>query len=114
MLFDKSTFKVTAGKRVKIIFDNNDSMPHNIIIGKPGSLERLGAAADAMLSDRSAVEKGYVPSSPDIIASMGLLFPGQKEVMNFTAPKSPGDYVYVCTFPGHWRIMKGIMKVDPN
>ena len=113
MLFDKSTFKVTAGKRVKIIFDNNDSMPHNIIIGKPGSLEKLGAAADAMLSDRSAVEKGYVPSSPDIIASMGLLFPGQKEVMNFTAPKSPGDYVYVCTFPGHWRIMKGIMKVDP-
>ena len=111
MLFDKSIFEVNAGKRVKIVFDNNDSMPHNIIIGKPGSLEKLGVAADAMLTERSAVERGYVPSSPDIIASMGILFPGQKEVLNFTAPKVPGEYVYLCTFPGHWRIMKGIMKV---
>ncbi len=71
-------------------------------IGKPRSLEKLGAAAaaDKMLTDRAALERGHVPSTPNIIASMGLLFPGQKEVLNFTAPKDPGEYVYVCTFPG--------------
>ena len=69
-------------------------------IGNPGSLERLGAAADKMLTDRAALERGYVPSTPNIIASMGLLFPGQKEVLNFTAPKDPSEYVYCMHFSG--------------
>ncbi|HAT18670.1 MAG TPA: hypothetical protein DCS85_00790, partial [Verrucomicrobiales bacterium] len=43
MLFDRKEFTVPAGKRVKIVFENTDSMPHNIVIGKPGSLERMGA-----------------------------------------------------------------------
>ncbi len=30
----------------------------------------------------------------------------------FTAPKEPGEYPYVCTFPGHWRLMKGVMTVE--
>jgi azurin len=111
MLFDKTTLKVTAGKRIKLVFDNNDSMPHNLIIGRPGSLERLGQAADRMLTDPNAVKRGYVPDTPDVIASLGLLFPGQKEVLSFTAPKEPGQYDYVCTFPGHWRLMKGVMTV---
>ena len=111
MIFDKTSLKVTAGKRIKLVFDNNDSMPHNFIIGRPGSLERLGQAADRMLTDPNAVKRGYVPDTPDVIASLGLLFPGQKEVLNFTAPKEPGQYDYVCTFPGHWRLMKGVLTV---
>ena len=31
--------------------------------------------------------------------------------LDFVAPKEPGDYGYVCTFPGHWRLMQGVMKV---
>jgi uncharacterized protein len=27
------------------------------------------------------------------------------------APKQAGDYPYICTFPGHWRVMQGMMKV---
>ena len=92
-------------------FDNNDSVPHNLIIGLPGSLERLGQAADRLLIDPNAVKRGYVPDTPDVIASLGLLFPGQKEVLSFTAPKEPGKYDYVCTFPGHWRLMKGVLTV---
>jgi azurin len=26
-------------------------------------------------------------------------------------PDQAGDYPFVCTFPGHWRLMTGIMKV---
>ena len=29
----------------------------------------------------------------------------------FTAPSKPGDYDYVCTFPGHAMLMKGILRV---
>jgi hypothetical protein len=30
------------------------------------------------------------------------------------ALKSPGEYPYVCTFPGHWRLMKGSSKGSAN
>jgi azurin len=31
--------------------------------------------------------------------------------MSFTAPIAKGDYPYVCTFPGHHILMRGVMKV---
>ncbi len=111
MLFDKPKFTVSAGRRIKLVFENTDTMPHNIVIGRPGSLERMGAAADKMLKDPKAMDRGYVPVIPEVIASMGMVFPGQTEVLDFTAPKVPGDYDFVCTFPGHWRLMKGVMTV---
>ncbi|NIP98701.1 MAG: hypothetical protein GWO24_36950 [Akkermansiaceae bacterium] len=111
MLFDKTEFTVPAGRRVKIVFKNNDSMPHNIVVGRPGSYERIGTAADRMLTDPRAMDRAYVPALSEVIASSGLVFPGQTEVLDFTAPKEPGKYPYLCTFPGHWRLMKGVMTV---
>jgi uncharacterized protein len=31
--------------------------------------------------------------------------------LTFKVPEIVGDYPYVCTFPGHWSIMNGVMKV---
>ena len=36
---------------------------------------------------------------------------GQVE-QEFTAPEQPGRYPFLCTFPGHWRVMKGVLIVD--
>ena len=33
------------------------------------------------------------------------------ETIEFTAPAEPGDYPYICTFPGHWRLMNGVLHV---
>ena len=27
------------------------------------------------------------------------------------APDAPDDYPYVCTFPGHWQAMRGVLTV---
>jgi len=89
-----------------------DSVPHNLVIGRPGSLARMGAEADRMLKDPKAMDRGYVPTIPEVIASMGMVFPGQTEGLDFTALKEPGDYDFVCTFPGHWRLIKGVMTVE--
>jgi azurin len=35
----------------------------------------------------------------------------RSHTLRFFAPDEPGDYPYICTFPGHWRVMKGVMKV---
>jgi uncharacterized protein len=29
-----------------------------------------------------------------------------------TAPATPGEYPYVCTFPGHFLLMNGVLVVE--
>jgi len=41
-----------------------------------------------------------------------LVDPEGSESLVFTAPTEPGQYPYICTVPGHWRIMNGIMTVE--
>lgn len=111
MKFDKKEFTVPAGKTIIIILENPDAMQHNLVIGKPKSLQIIGNAANKMITQKDAVEKNYVPAIPQIIASTPLVNPGETYRLKFTAPTQVGDYPFVCTFPGHWSIMNGIMKV---
>ena len=109
--FDLKEFTVQAGKPVEIVFENPDAMQHNLVIGKPKSLEIIGAAADKMITARDGAERNYVPSIPQVITATALVNPDQTVRLEFKAPDTPGDYPYVCTFPGHWRLMNGVMKV---
>lgn len=111
MKYDQTELVVQAGKPVEIIFQNNDLMQHNLLILAPGSLERVGAAADKMALEQDGQEKQYIPSMPEVLHASGLLDPGKTFILRFTAPEEPGDYPFVCTFPGHWRTMNGVLKV---
>ena len=86
-------------------------MQHNVVIGKPKTMEIIGAAADKLITAKDGAEKNYVPDIPQIIASTPLINPDQTYRLKFIAPATLGDYPYVCTFPGHWRLMNGVMKV---
>ena len=113
MLFDLEEFTVRAGGPVEITFENIDVMPHNVVVTRPGALEEVGRAADAEAERNPATAEasGYVPKTPLVLFKTGLIQPGGTEVLSFTAPKSPGLYPFVCTFPGHWILMKGTMRV---
>jgi azurin len=39
------------------------------------------------------------------------LGPGEVEVIKFKAPAKPGIHQFVCTFPGHYAMMRGVMVV---
>jgi azurin len=60
-------------------------------------------------------EKGFavqwLPQDDRIIASSKLLDFNQKQILEFTAPDKPGKYEFVCTFPGHHILMRGVMIV---
>ncbi|MEM7396800.1 MAG: carbohydrate binding domain-containing protein, partial [Verrucomicrobiota bacterium] len=62
--FDRTEFSVTAGSEIKLIFTNPDHMLHNLIIGAPGSLEKIGLSALKMAAEPDAEEKHYVPDIP--------------------------------------------------
>ena len=111
MRYNQKEFTVTAGKQVELVLENTDAMQHNLVIGKPKSMDIIGAAADKMITAKDGAEKNYVPAIPQIIIATPLINPDQTYRLKFTAPATPGDYPFVCTFPGHWRIMNGVMKV---
>lgn len=111
MAFDKEILTVVAGKSVSLIFENNDQMSHNIVIVKPGSEEKVGTAADGMAGLPDGYEKNFIPQMSEVLFSTPLVSADQTFQLNFTAPNKPGDYPFICTFPGHWRVMKGVIKV---
>jgi len=111
MMFDKDVLTVTAGKTVSLVFENDDQMAHNIVIVKPGSEEKVGTAADGMAGLPDGYERHFIPSLPEVLYYTPLVSAGQTYQLEFTAPEKPGDYPFVCTFPGHWRIMKGTLHV---
>ncbi|SMD42891.1 putative membrane-bound dehydrogenase domain-containing protein [Aquiflexum balticum DSM 16537] len=112
MKYNVASFKVKAGQPVIIDFENKDFMQHNLLIGKIGSLEKIGKAADEMARDPKGIEKNYIPEIPEIIVSSKLVDPDNMESIMFIAPSQPGEYPFICTVPGHWRIMNGIMIVE--
>ncbi len=111
MKFDLSSFTVTAGSKVELVFENNDFMQHNLLILKRGTAERVGAAADRMAMDPKSADKDYIPDMPEVLFHVPIVDPDDFYKLRFTVPDEPGDYPYICTFPGHWQIMQGVMKV---
>lgn len=112
MKFDQDTFNVKAGDKIILEIDNLDGMQHNLLIAKPGTLDKVGAAADAMLRDPKASEKFYIPEIPEVLFATKMIGPQELYTLTFTAPTKPGNYPFACTFPGHWRMMNGIMVVE--
>ena len=109
MKYDTPNFSVKAGKKVKLIFVNPDFMPHNIVLVNPGKADSV--AMEAMKLGATGFDVGFVPKSDDVIWASKLIDHGAEQIIEFNAPANPGDYPYVCTFPGHHIIMRGNLKV---
>lgn len=113
-LYDVKEFTVKPGQKVKLTFINpvGSIQPHNILIVKPEKMQVVGMASMAGIADPTFLtEKQAIPDSEDILFHSKLLQAGEEDVMEFTAPEEAGDYPYLCTYPGHWAIMNGVMKV---
>ncbi|MEO5997366.1 MAG: PVC-type heme-binding CxxCH protein [Chitinophagaceae bacterium] len=111
MLFDKSSFTVPAGKLVSLVFKNSDDMAHNVVITKPGNIEKVGKAAEAMAMLKDGYEKNFVPKIAEVLFATPLVSGGKNFTLDFKAPDKLGEYPFICSFPGHWQTMKGVMKV---
>lgn len=111
MKYDQQLITVKAGITIQFVFQNTDFMQHNFLLVKPGAKEKVGAAADKLAQDPNGVKMQYVPKMPEVLLSTPLVNPGGKFTATFKIPATPGDYPYICTFPGHWRIMNGILRV---
>ncbi|GAB5518248.1 MAG: hypothetical protein RhofKO_04990 [Rhodothermales bacterium] len=107
--FDVEEIQVAPGATVRLTFNNNDDMQHNLLIVEDGTADDIGQAAIAM--GLQAEANAYVPDDPRVRFHTGLLQPESAETIYFTVPSTPGVYQFVCTYPGHYMTMRGVIRV---
>ncbi|MEM8966707.1 MAG: plastocyanin/azurin family copper-binding protein, partial [Bacteroidota bacterium] len=65
---------------------------------------------EAMNLGLAGTDRAYVPMMDEVLFHTCILQPETSESIYFVAPPA-GDYEYVCTFPGHYKVMRGKMLV---
>ncbi|GAA5130388.1 azurin [Luteolibacter yonseiensis] len=115
MQFSTKALEVTAGDTVVLTFKHIGKLPkaamgHNFVLLKAGTA--IPAFATKAMK---ATTTDYVPedeeSKKQVIAHTKLLGGGETETLTFTAPAEAGAYPFVCTFPGHFALMSGVLTV---
>lgn len=107
--FDQESFDVQPGSKVRLHFNNDDDMLHNLVITVPGKADEV--AEQAMNLGLRGQEMAYVPEVEAVLYHTSLLQPETEESIYFVAPDEPGEYPFVCTFPGHAMTMRGVLHV---
>ena len=121
--FDPPRAQMDPGQTVRFRILNRDpnDQIHNLVLIKPGSLAEIQKAS--LKIDQAAIDRDYIPEHEAVLKHTKLLKPDESDEFVFTAPKEPGIYHYVCTYPGHATIMYGALYVgkkwgslakDPN
>lgn len=110
--YEQQEIRVVAGERISLDFRNLDTIPHNLVLVKPGKMEIVGAAANQMLADPKAAALHYVPDMDEVLHYTPMLNHNRRYSLQIQAPEKPGRYPYLCTYPGHWAVMNGIMVVE--
>jgi azurin len=107
--YDKELIQVKAGSKIKLVFNNNDDMQHNVVITNPNEANNMGAKAlDLGLK---GPDMQYVPNNKNVLFHTNVIEPGTSETIYFVVPEKVGDYHFVCTYPGHYAAMQGILRV---
>lgn len=106
MAFDKTALSAKPGQKVKLTFKNPSSMQHNFVLVKPGTADQV--ANDSIAA---GADKNWLAVGPNVIAHTKMVDPKGSDTITFTAPTEPGEYPFICSFPGHAAIMRGILTV---
>ena len=113
MAYDTTLLRVRPGEKVKLNLKNPDDLEHNLILIQNDPKDPQGErfAAQCIELGAQGPKLAWTPDSPRVLAGSGMVGPKKELEMFFEAPKEVGDYLYLCTFPGHSNLMRGILKV---
>ena len=112
MKYDVNSFSVKPGQPVRIILKNEESMPHNVVIVEPGSFpDRIIEDLAILYGSADASGLDYIPQTDTVLFHTAMINVDESTELLFFAPESEGVYPYLCTYPGHWATMNGVMEV---
>ena len=109
MKYDQTVLHVKAGTTVKLNLVNtakDSSMQHNFLLIESGSADQV--ATDGL---KAGPENNYTPKTKNVLVATKLVGPGMKTEITFPAP-AKGTYDFICTYPGHYKMMNGKFIVE--
>lgn len=113
MKFDLSEIKVKSGQTVKLTLHHVGKAPasamgHNFVLLNQG-VDMAAFAAAAV----NAKDNDYIPADKtnEVIAHTPTIGGGETTEIEFAAP-AVGTYDFLCSFPGHYAMMKGKFIVE--
>lgn len=112
MTFVQKEISVKAGQKVTLTLKHigkmkKEVMGHNFVLLKK-DVNVANFATEAMKFPNNE----YVPENSDqVIAHTKLIGGGEEVTITFDAPEA-GTYDFICSFPGHYAIMKGKLVVQ--
>lgn len=100
--------RLSAGTQVRLVLRNVSRLPqvhHNLVLLHPST--DLNAFGNAALN---ASGEGYVPASFRhlVLVTIPLTEPGKQNEVPLTVPP-PGRYPFLCSFPGRYSVMQGVL-----
>jgi azurin len=114
MKFSVTEITAKPGEKLRVVLKSIGAMPkiamaHNFVLLKAGvsGMEVANAAFNARATE-------FIPAEmkDKILAFTSLAGGGETVEVSFTAPSKPGNYDYLCSFPGHFAAgMKGTLTV---
>lgn len=112
MQYDNSELRVPANSRVTLTLKHNgtmakEAMGHNFVLLKAGT----DIPAFGMKAVEAGIANEHIPDSDDVLAHTSLIGGGEETSVTFDAPAA-GTYDYICSFPGHYGMMKGKLIVE--
>jgi len=107
--FDIQKLTLKAGSRIRLVLQNTDDMLYNLVIVQPNSAVKVGEMALKLGLD--GLTRQYIPNTEMVLFYTNLLEPNMAETIYFQVPEEPGEYEYVCTVPGHYSAMRGLLLV---
>ncbi len=110
MRFDKNMLLVQSGQKITLTLNHIGKMDklimgHNFVLLKK-DVDVMAFAEKAVLAKNNE----YIPEGDEVIVYTKLLGGGESDTITFDAPEK-GYYTFLCTFPGHWGLMKGKLVV---
>lgn len=114
MRFIPNQFAVKAGDEITLVFRNTGTMPKESMGHNLAVLDGTVAPNTFSAAAISHPANEYIPPQFEnkVIATTVILGPGEEETLVFAAPAEPGEYPFVCSFPGHTEAgMRGVMTV---
>ena len=112
MRFDVRKINVSSGQKVRLTLTHTGKldkriMRHNVVFVKNGVKPSAFAVKAAAARDND-----YIPEeTTEVIAHTKMIGGGETTVIEFIAPEA-GTYNYICSFPGHYAMMKGKLIVE--
>lgn len=111
MKYDQGSLRVVPGQSVEITLQNDDQLPHNLVVLKQEGVFMEVAQKAWQLGEKGVVQQ-WIPDDPRVLSHTAMVDPGKTGKLTFTAPTADSVLEFVCTFPGHAMIMNGRILVS--